>query len=116
MGFYSSVRSGVHLITNMGFMGNWMQASKAKLVLDAEIIESVLRIMHPLEITEEKTALDLIKKLGARSTYLTEKHTLKNYKKIFIIRKYSDGQPLKNGKRRENWRLRKVQKTKRKRF
>ena len=82
-GFYSSVRSGVHLITNMGFMGNWMQASKAKLVLDAEIIESVLRIMQPLEITEEKTALDLIKKLGARSTYLTEKHTLKNYKKNF---------------------------------
>ncbi|MEG0376857.1 MAG: trimethylamine methyltransferase family protein, partial [Eubacterium sp.] len=83
MGFYNSIRTGIHLITNMGFMANWMQASKAKLVLDAEIVDHVMRIVRPLEINEETVALDLVKNKGPRSTYLTEKHTLKNYKKNF---------------------------------
>ncbi|NLA12116.1 MAG: hypothetical protein GX883_08325 [Firmicutes bacterium] len=81
--FYNVIRSGIHLIPGCGELGSWMHGSLEKLVLDCEVAEYVTRIVRPLEVNEETMAVDVIEKVGPRGSYLTELHTLKNFRKEF---------------------------------
>ena len=81
--FYNVIRCGIHLIPGCGELGSWMHGSLEKLLLDCEVAEYVIRIMKPLEINEETMSVDVIKKVGPRGTYITELHTLKNFRKEF---------------------------------
>ena len=60
--------------------------SPAYMVLVNEILSNVRAVMEGLEVSAEALAGDVIEKVGPGGNYLREKHTLKNFKKIF----YSD--------------------------
>ncbi len=81
--FINVIRCGIHLIPACGELGSWMHGSLEKMVLDCEVAEYVTRIVRPLEVNEETMAVDVIEKVGPRGSYLTELHTLKNFRKEF---------------------------------
>jgi len=70
--------------------------SPAYMVMVNEILSNVRVMMEGLEVSQETLAVDLIDKVGPGGNYLREKHTLRNFKKIF----YSD---LWDRSCMENW-------------
>lgn len=60
--------------------------SPTYMVLVNEILSNVRVMMEGLEVSQEALAADIIDKVGPGGNYLRERHTLKNFKKVF----YSD--------------------------
>lgn len=83
MHYYNVVRCGINLIPGAGHMGSFLEQSFEKFILDCEIMGFIKRVIKPLEFTEEKMAVDVIKKVGAKGQYLTEEHTFKHFKDEF---------------------------------
>jgi trimethylamine--corrinoid protein Co-methyltransferase len=81
--YYNAVRCGVNVIPGAGAMGNWFHASLEKTVMDAEIIGYLKRIHRPLEFNEDSLAVDVIKEVGPRGSYITEPHTMKHFRTEF---------------------------------
>ena len=75
MGVNPSLSSGADIICG------WA-ASPEALVMDNEIIGSVLELAQGFEINEETLAVEVINKVGPGGTFLGEKHTLKHYKEL----------------------------------
>jgi len=80
-----AVLAGVNLITCAGTLDGTMLESHALLLLDDEICGAALRLARGIEVTEESLALDLIKKVGYSSNYITAKETNKLYRKELFI-------------------------------
>jgi len=55
-------------------------------VLSDEIIETIKHFTQGIAVDSQELALGVIKKVGPGGAYLTEDHTMKNFKKIY----YSD--------------------------
>ena len=64
-----------------GIIDTAMTFSPTKVVLDAEVIRQVGRVLEGIKVTDETIALDVIKKVGPRGSFTGEKHTVKNYRK-----------------------------------
>jgi trimethylamine--corrinoid protein Co-methyltransferase len=79
-----SLLSGADLVHNVGTMyhGGWR--SMEAIVLADEIIEMTKVLMGGVTINDETLALDLIERLGPGGTYLTERHTLKHFRKLWV--------------------------------
>ena len=60
-----------------------MTFSPAKVLLDAETIRQVGRVLDGIQVNDNTIALDVIKKVGPRGSFLGEKHTVKNYRKEY---------------------------------
>ena len=58
-------------------------ASPELTVLSNEIIDMVKVSMGGIEINEDTLPLDLIEKKGPRANYISEKHTLKHFRKFW---------------------------------
>jgi trimethylamine--corrinoid protein Co-methyltransferase len=56
------------------------------MVLAHDIVDSIHHFMKGIPVTNETLALDLIDQVGPGGHYLTQKHTMDNFKKI----KYSE--------------------------
>ena len=52
-------------------------------VFGSELIDMVNVIMGGIEINEETLPLDLIERVGPRGTFISEKHTLKHFRKFW---------------------------------
>lgn len=81
-----SALSGADLVHNLGVMHHAEIISPELLVLANEIIDMVKVLMDGIEINNETLPLDLIERLGPKSTYLSEKHTLKHFRKFWVPR------------------------------
>lgn len=73
--------SGLNLIHDVGYMDMTMACSVEQLILGDEIIGMARRFMRGLEFTPDQLALDVIEKVGPGGQYLSELHTLNNFKK-----------------------------------
>ena len=51
-----------------------------------EIVDMVKVLMGGIEINDETLPLDLIERLGPGSNYLSERHTLKHFRKLWAPR------------------------------
>ncbi len=80
-----AVLAGVNLITCAGTLDSTMLESHALLMLDDEICGAALRLARGIEVNDESLALDLIKKVGYSSNYITAKETSKLYRKELFI-------------------------------
>lgn len=69
--------SGINMVSGAGMLDFESCQSMQKLVIDAEIIGMVKRLMTGIEIREEPIALDLMRSMGHRAEYLSSPHTLK---------------------------------------
>jgi trimethylamine--corrinoid protein Co-methyltransferase len=77
--------AGVNMVSGAGMMDFESCQSYEKLVIDAEIIGMAKRLVAGIEARDETLALTLIRKLGHRAEYLTEKHTLTWFQEEFYI-------------------------------
>ena len=73
--------SGADLVHDVGLLGN-VGSAEVKVLCD-ELIDMVKVSMGGIEINEDTLPLDLIEKKGPRSNYISEKHTLKHFRKFW---------------------------------
>lgn len=69
--------SGSNLIYGMGMLEMGMTMSYEQLLIDAEIVRMVRRVMKGITVNKDTFAEDVIKSVGAGGTYLAQKHTRK---------------------------------------
>jgi len=75
--------SGADLVHDVGVMHWGRLFSPALHVLVDEIISMVKVSMGGIEVTDETLALDLIDRVGPRGNYVSEKHTLKHFRRFW---------------------------------
>jgi len=74
--------SGADLVHDVGVIYH-SQGSPELIVFVNEIIDMVRVSMGGIEINDETLPLNLIERVGPRGTYISEKHTLKHYRKFW---------------------------------
>jgi len=78
--------SGVHVCLHAcGTCGSLLAMSFEKFIADEDLCGAVKKLIHPIEMTDDAFALDLIKDVGACGNYLTEAHTLNRCRDEFFI-------------------------------
>ncbi len=75
--------SGADFIHDIGMMYHATTISPELMVLCDELIDMVKVLTNRTEINDETLPLDLIERLGPRGTYISEKHTLKHFRKFW---------------------------------
>jgi trimethylamine--corrinoid protein Co-methyltransferase len=75
--------AGADFIHGLGEMNEGRMASPEYAVFDNEIVDMVKVSMDGIEINDETLPLDLIERVGPRGTYISEKHTLKHFRKFW---------------------------------
>ena len=66
--------------------------SYEQMMMDCEIFDIVIRILQGIEVNPGTLALDTIQAVGPHGNFLTQKHTLKNMRQIWVP-KYMDRRP-----------------------
>lgn len=69
--------TGSNMIYGMGMLEMGMTMSYEQLLIDAEIVRMIRRVMQGIAVNKDTLALDLIKAVGPAGTYLGERHTMK---------------------------------------
>jgi trimethylamine--corrinoid protein Co-methyltransferase len=80
-----------------GSLESTLTISYEQLVIDNELAGIVSRALRGIRVNEEALAVDIIKNVGSRGHYLTQKHTLENFRKEHYIPMIS------NRDKRETW-------------
>jgi len=78
-----SALSGADFVHDVGVMRWGRMLSTELTVFCNEIIDMVNVSMGGIEINDETLPLDLIERIGPRGTYISEKHTLKHFRKFW---------------------------------
>ena len=73
---YCAAAAGNDLIVNLGMYACGMTISHEQLVLDAEIVGQVRRLLAGVDASTEMIGEDLIKQTGHRGTFIMADHTL----------------------------------------
>lgn len=76
--------SGADLVHDVAVAHHATVGSPQLIVLVNEIIDMVKATMNGIEINEETLPLDLIERIGPGGTYISEKHTLKHFRKFWV--------------------------------
>jgi trimethylamine--corrinoid protein Co-methyltransferase len=66
--------------------------SYEQMMMDCEIFDIVVRVLNGIEVNAETLALDTVHAVGPHGNFLTQKHTRKNMRQIWIP-KYMDRRP-----------------------
>ena len=72
---------GANLVHDIGYMGQGMIGSPAALVMNAEIISYVRRVIKGFDIDDTHLGLDVIRQVGPQGEFLSTDHTLEFFKK-----------------------------------
>lgn len=80
-----AVLGGVDYITCAGTLDSSMLESDALLVLDDEICGAALRLARGIEVNPTTLAMDAIHRVGFSGSYITDEHTLKNFRSEHFI-------------------------------
>jgi trimethylamine--corrinoid protein Co-methyltransferase len=91
-----AVLAGVHYITCAGTLDSSMLESDALLVMDDELAGMALRMKRGIEVSETGMAMDVIRKVGFSSNYITEKHTMQNFRQEHYLPKFMARQPYES--------------------
>lgn len=89
--------TGSNVIYGMGMLELGMTMSYEQLLIDAEIVRMIRRILQGIPVNKETIALDVIQKVGPAGNYLAERHTLK------YMRQELSTTNLINRRMRDNW-------------
>jgi len=89
MEIFSTILSKANIIHDVGVMDHCNSVCPELVVLADEIIEGLKHYSQGIEIGEDDFALDVIEKVGHGGHYLTETHTIENFKKIWYPSLYS---------------------------
>lgn len=75
LNFSEALHQKINYLPGCGILASFASASKAKLVLDAEMAATLRRMHRPWTATDEELALDLIGEVGPRGSFITRPHT-----------------------------------------
>ncbi|MHC4751329.1 MAG: trimethylamine methyltransferase family protein [Planctomycetota bacterium] len=89
MEIFSSILSKANLIHDVGVADHCNNVCPELVVLSDEIIETLKHFAQGIAVDSEELALEVIKKVGPGGAYLTEDHTMKNFKKIYYSNLFS---------------------------
>lgn len=79
-GMLAALASG-NMIYGMGMLEMGMTMSYEQLLIDAEIVRMIRRIMQGIAVNDETLAVDVIKAVGPAGTYLSQRHTMRHMRK-----------------------------------
>lgn len=79
------VLAGADVVYGGGGLDGGMAASYEELVIDNEICKALLTLAQGIEVNDETMALEVVHKVGPAGHFLTEKHTLNNFKKEHFL-------------------------------
>ncbi len=86
-----SVHSGANLIHHAaGMLDSLRTVAYEQYVIDNDIIGMARRANRGIIVDEERLALPVIRKVGHKGTYLTQKHTRRNMRKEFTFPRLAD--------------------------
>jgi trimethylamine--corrinoid protein Co-methyltransferase len=71
---------GSQLVHDIGYLESGLSGSLAQIVICDEILTWVKRALHPVEITTETLALELIHETSPDGQYLDKKHTVRHFR------------------------------------
>ncbi|AET67418.1 trimethylamine:corrinoid methyltransferase [Desulfosporosinus orientis DSM 765] len=83
MELFSAMLSKAHIVHDVGIMDHCNSVSPELVVLADEIIEGLKHYTQGVEVNGEELALDVIKEAGPGGHYLTNIHTLRNFRKVW---------------------------------
>jgi trimethylamine---corrinoid protein Co-methyltransferase len=66
--------------------------SYEQMIMDCEIFSIIHKVMQGVQVNDETLALDVIRKVGPEGNFLSQKHTLKHMRELFVP-KYFDRRP-----------------------
>jgi len=72
--------AGTDIIVNTGMFSNAMTVSLEQVLIDAEIVSLIRRVIRGIEVNEESIAVDVIKRVGIKGEFLTDPHTIEHFK------------------------------------
>jgi len=73
--------TGSNMIYGMGMLEMGMTMSYGQLLVDAEIVRMIRRIMQGIAVNQSTLALDVITSVGPGGTYLGQRHTIQYMRK-----------------------------------
>ncbi len=79
----AAITSGANLIHDIGLLDHAEIASPEMMVLCDEIIAMLRASTQEIEVDDETLGLDLIHKVGPGGHFLTEEHTVENFRKVW---------------------------------
>ncbi|UCG55020.1 MAG: trimethylamine methyltransferase family protein, partial [Dehalococcoidia bacterium] len=79
-----TILSGADLVHDVGIMYHGTMGSMETTVFCDELIDMVNATMGGIEINDDTLPLDLIDRVGPGGTYISEKHTLKHFRKFWV--------------------------------
>ena len=77
---FNAVLDGANLVHDVGYLGQGLVAHPAALVMCAEIISYVRRMMRGFDIDAEHIGLEVIKQVGPQGEFISTDQTLKYFK------------------------------------
>ena len=92
-----SALAGADLVHDVGVFYHARVQAAELIVFADEIIDMVKVLMGGIEINDETLPLDLIERLGPKSNYLAESHTLKHFRKFWVPRVFDRSFTKKEG-------------------
>jgi trimethylamine--corrinoid protein Co-methyltransferase len=81
-----SALAGADLVHDVGLVYHATTISPELIVFTDQIIDMVNVLMDGIEINDETLPIGLIERLGPKSNYLTEDHTLKHFRRLWVPR------------------------------
>ena len=94
-----SLLTGPDTVSGIGGLGTGNPMRLEQLVLDAEIVGYIQRVMQPVPVREDAIHLDMLKRVGPAGNYLKERHTLLHFKealwssKLLLREGFVEGHP-----------------------
>jgi len=86
MGIALSTMSGTDMMGGIGTLDNAKGVALEQEVIDAYVWENIRKVMTPFEISKQTAALDVIRQVGHGNTFLTNMHTMRNFRREIIVR------------------------------
>jgi len=75
--------AGIDLI-NLSTIDTKLTFSLEQLVIDNELLHGIARLLRGIVVDEEHVAVELIEKVGHRTGFLTERHTIQHFREELL--------------------------------
>ena len=95
----ATLLAGPDTVSGIGGLDTDNTMSLEQLVLDAEVVDYIQRVMQPFPIDADSIHLDMLERVGPAGNYLKEKHTLLHFRealwssKILLREGFVEGHP-----------------------
>jgi len=86
-------RAGINFLPGFGLMGNYMEASLAKIILDVELAKYARIYYSPMTLNADTLALDVINTVGSGGEFVTHPHTRSHCRSEFSTPKIFNRMP-----------------------